>query len=180
MQEEFEPAGPFPIYVPREGSRALADVNAGSAIVGFPTKTDPMLVHVYYEGNRYGSDDLRRFADRAKLAAGRCRWFRLDLEKWQREHADSPPPPTEHGYAGYPTSAQAFVPATELIEVAFYDDVLGIVRATGNEQAALLGDWVGPVDSLEYFATGIAFDQRRAASGLTVDQEASPSDRGGK
>jgi hypothetical protein len=65
----------------------------GSAIVGFPTKSDPQLIHVFFEGNRYASDTLRRFANRAAQAAGRCRWRQFDPEDWRREHPGDPQPP---------------------------------------------------------------------------------------
>jgi hypothetical protein len=164
MDSAFEPAGPFPIYVPIEGGGVLAKVIPASAIVGFPLETEPNTIHVYYEGNLYNSADLRRFADRAKFAAGRCRWFRLNMDEWQREHGNSPPPATEYGYVGYPTRAHAFVSSVELVQVAVYDDVLGIVAAIGVDQALLLRAWIGPTDPLDYFATGTAFERRRAAS----------------
>ena len=161
MRPVTEVFGPFPVYVPHPNGAALADIIPGSAIVGFPTETDPKVIHVFYEGNRHGIPDLTRFADRAKHAASRCRWFRLDPEQWQHAHGKSPPPPTEHGYASYPTSAQAFVPSTELIEVALYDDLQGIVTPRGKEEASLLSAWIGRQDSREYLASGPEFESGR-------------------
>jgi hypothetical protein len=156
-------AGPFPVYVPRlEGqSQALAHVLRGSAIVGFRLAADPTKIHVYYEGNAGGAHGLLRFADRAKHAAGRCRWYRLDIEQWRRNNPGEPLPETEHGYIAYPTAAQAIVDADALVWVALYDDVLGIVLPTGPEQAALLAAWIGSTEPEEHFATGAEFDQRR-------------------
>ena len=50
--------------------------------------------------------ELRRFADRAKFAAGRCRWQRFDPLAWVEEHPGVPPPHVEHGFVGYPTTAE--------------------------------------------------------------------------
>jgi hypothetical protein len=119
---------------------------------------------VYYEGNLYRSENLLRFADRAKHAAGRCRWRRFDPERWTREHPNSPPPRTEHGLIAYPTTAETLAPASELIEVAPYDDELGFVHPRGPEQAMLLRAWICPVEDevADLMATGVEFDRRRA------------------
>jgi len=166
MQEGIENYGPFPVYVPRIREGILAEILDGSAIVGFPPEADPDRVHIYYEGNRYSSPDLARFADRVVHAAARCRWQRFDAERWQREHANMPPPRTEHGFVGYPTSAQAIVDADRITAVALFDDVLGFVSATGPQQARLLSDWIHSSDPFELIATGRVFEERRRASGL--------------
>ena len=99
MSDPIQPTGPFPVYVPAESSPTLSDVlRGGSAIVGFPTERDPTVIHVFVEGNSYASDALRRFANRAAHAAGRCRWHQLDPDEWRREHPGDPLPPTEYGY----------------------------------------------------------------------------------
>jgi hypothetical protein len=164
MQSTTETFGPFPIYVPRQAQRILAELAAGSAIVGFPVESNPTLLHVFYEGNRYNSPDLARFADRVKHAAGRCRWQRLNLEQWRREHGDTPPP-SEYGYISFPTTAQAIVPTELLAEVALYDDVLGIVTPKDVDGARTLHDWIGTDDPNELFATGLVFDERRLGLG---------------
>ena len=164
MEASFERAGPFPVYIPEPNSRLLATVLPASAIVGFALTSDPSLVHVYFEGNRYGSEALHRFADRAKYAAGRCRWFRFDPERWGREHPGSAPPPlVEHGWAGYPTSAQAVVPRSELEHVADYDDYLGRVVPLSAEAGRRLRAWIGPVpdETLDLQASGAEFERRR-------------------
>jgi hypothetical protein len=161
VHAHLDPFGPFPVYVPREPSRVLTDVPFGAAIVGFPTEADPTLIRVFYEANLYDSPDLLRFADRVKHAAGHCRFARLDLEEWRFEHADRPPPSAEYGYVAYPTSAQTVVPAADLIEVATYDDVLGVVRAHSPEAAEHLADWIAGEAPAELLATGRAFEARR-------------------
>src|SRR5947207_3117787 len=99
MQSPIEGAGPFPIFVPRPQATVLANIVRGSAIVGFPLENDASMVHVFFEGNITQSEPMRRFADRAKHASGRCRWFRVDVDKWRREHPDRPLPSSEYGYA---------------------------------------------------------------------------------
>jgi hypothetical protein len=163
VDERSEPAGPFPVYVPIAAEGALTDVMRGSAIVGFPLEAEPGTIHVYFEGNRYASAELARFADRANYAAGRCRWYRLDLEDWRREHGDATPPATEYGYVGYPTSSQAFVLATTLVQVALYDDELGFVAPLGARESELLTNWIGSTDPAELVATGRTFEDRREA-----------------
>jgi hypothetical protein len=123
------------------------------------------MVHVYYEGNRYGRAALRRFADRANFAAGRCRWFRFDPDRWALEHPGEPAPAVEHGWVGYPTTAQRLVPARELIRVATYNDELGLVVPLGFDQMRLLRAWIGPVEdeTVDLQATGPEFERRRAS-----------------
>ena len=165
MHEPVERAGPFPVHVPERDSSLVSIVLPGSAIVGFPLPSDPQVVHVYYEGNRYRREALRRFADRAKFAAGRCRWFRFDPDRWAREHPGEAAPLVEHGWVGYPTTAQYLVPAKELITVATYDDELGLVVPLGLDQERRLRAWIGPVadETLDLQATGSEFERRRAS-----------------
>ena len=165
MQEKAEPLGPFPIYVPHADQQELAEVLPGSAIVGFPIEANPGRIHVYYEGNRYDIPEFARFADRVRQAAGRCRWYRLDVEQWRRDHGDVPPPPTQYGYVSYPTSSQALVSTASLVQVALYDDILGLVTPIGPDEGALLHNWIGSSDPVELVATGRIFEARRAASG---------------
>ena len=122
-----ERAGPFPVYVPLPNTLLVTSVLPASAIVGFPLPSDPQVVHVYYEGNRYARPELRRFADRARLAAGRCRWRRFDSAAWLHEHPGEPPPDVRHGWLGSPTTAETLVPLAELQQVALYDDYRGLV-----------------------------------------------------
>src|ERR1700730_13523447 len=98
MRPDFEPAGPFPIYVSRGVGGVLSEVIDGSAILGFRLESDPTLIHVYYEGNLDAAPSMLRFADRAKYAAGRCRWSRLDSDQWRHENPGRPLPSSEYGY----------------------------------------------------------------------------------
>jgi hypothetical protein len=170
MQHDYERTGPFPIYIPNDRPRSLAEVLPGAAIVGFALEADPSTIHVYYEGNRFGSASMRRFADRVRFAAGRCRWFRLNVDDWQRDHPDRPLPVAEYGYVGYPTTAQALVPVADLREVASYDDTLGIVTPISTEHDRLLRAWIGSQQPDEYLASGAVFERRRA--GLIGDGHA--------
>jgi hypothetical protein len=163
VEERADVFGPFPVYIPLAPEGGLFEIIRGSAIVGFPMEADPDTIHVYFEGNRYGSSELARFADRAKHAAGRCRWYRFDLEDWRREHGDADPPGIEYGYVGFATSAQAFVPAAAVIQVAIYDDDLGFVAPLGPRESELLTSWIGNADPEELVATGRIFDTRREA-----------------
>jgi hypothetical protein len=157
VEARTEVFGPFPVYIPLSREGGLVDVTPGSAIVGFPTETDPDTIHVYFEGK------LARFADRAKHAAARCRWYRFDLDDWRREHGAAAPPTTEHGYVGFATSAHALVAAGALIQVAIYDDDLGFVAPLGAREGELLRQWIGSADPEELVATGRIFELRREA-----------------
>jgi hypothetical protein len=161
-----ERAGPFPVYVPLPDSPLLAVVLSGSAILGFPLIDDPPIVHVYYEGNRYHRPEMERFADRARFAAGRCRWRRFDPLRWAEEHPGAPAPHVEHGWLSYPTTAQTLVPAAELQHVASYDDYLGLVVPLDAAAAATLRAWIGPVENelADLQASGTEFERRRRAT----------------
>jgi hypothetical protein len=92
--------------------------------------------------------------------------LRLDPVQWRQHNPGQPLPTSEYGYVGYPTRAQVVVPARELIEVALYDDVLGIIVPLGREQAELLHAWLSSDDPVEFVATGAAFERRSKAAGL--------------
>ena len=118
-------------------------------------------MHLFFEGNRNAIAGLRRFADRANFAAGRCRWFRFDPRYWARVRPNDPPPQIEYGYASFPTRAQITVDAATVTQVALYDEVIGQVEPLGPVAAALLGAWIGSADPLELEASGASFQQRR-------------------
>ena len=158
---DVDRVGPFPIYLPVAGSAALGHVLPASAIVGFPLEDNPARVHLFFEGNRYAIEGLRRFADRANFAAGRCRWFRFDARYWAQVRPNEPVPHVEYGFASFPTRAQITVEATAVTLVALYDEVVGIVEPLGPEERVLLTDWIGSADPLELHASGLAFQQRR-------------------
>jgi hypothetical protein len=61
------------IYVPQNGrleNDRLGPVLSGSAIVGSPTASETRLT-IDFEGNKFESEQLRRYERRAQLAAGR-------------------------------------------------------------------------------------------------------------
>src|SRR5919199_883530 len=107
QEPQPESAGPFPVYLPHDGSPISRIVLQRSALVGFPLEFKPELVRIFFEGNRFNVEALRRYADRVIHAAGRCRWFRFDAASWSKEYPGQPPPQVERGYAIYPTSAQS-------------------------------------------------------------------------
>jgi hypothetical protein len=59
----------FTIFVPRGPELAGRTLIAGSGLVGIPA--GPGRVLVYFEGNRYGSENVRTWADKVRVAAGR-------------------------------------------------------------------------------------------------------------
>jgi len=67
----------FPVYTPNRTApehvqRGLASIDPKSAIVGRPDASDANdRTVIYYQGNRYGAENIVTFADRAMLAAGR-------------------------------------------------------------------------------------------------------------
>jgi hypothetical protein len=82
------------LYLPHPESRLCTDLARGSAIVGLPVAND--RVRIYYEGNVIGSENLKRFRDRAIHAAGRMLY---------------------HYPAGYPTLAREDVDSREVVEI---------------------------------------------------------------
>lgn len=89
------------VYVPNDAatellSATVAHIIRGSGIVGVevPTDDEPR-VQIYYEGNRYGSQNIVTFADRCYFAASRL---------------------TER----YPTVAQAYVRADAVKQAGWF------------------------------------------------------------
>jgi hypothetical protein len=164
VSDPIQATGPFPVYVPAESSPTLSAVIRGSAIVGFPTERDPTIIHVFFEVNCYASDALRRFANRAAHAAGRCRWRQFDAEEWRREHPGDPQPPTEYGFVWYPTSAQARIPASDVVQVALYNDFTGTVLPISANHLVTPQAWIGSNHPEELLTAGTVFEQRRRIS----------------
>lgn len=81
------------VYVPTTDSSLRRTLLPGSALVGSPNGHRCL---VDFEGNRYGSQNLRTYQQRLLHAAGR--------------HVER-----------YPTVARAFVQRSELIEIGTYD-----------------------------------------------------------
>jgi hypothetical protein len=59
------------VAVPVAGSPPEREIDAGSGIV--IERTGDGLATVYYEGNRFGYANVRTFADRVMIAAGRAK-----------------------------------------------------------------------------------------------------------
>lgn len=58
------------LYVPNIDSGVNHLIDPRSGIVGVPTVEGHVLI--YYEGNRFGYANVRTWADRVLVAAGRC------------------------------------------------------------------------------------------------------------
>ena len=119
------------IYVPKAGTWLGKTVAKGSAVVGIPREgVDPGKVVVYFEGNVYGAENLKRYAERCLHAA-------------------------ERGLRRYPTLAFSEAALDDLIPVGKFHYPEMVVEL-GNEQAfATLKDWCGwtvPVSSAELHA----------------------------
>jgi hypothetical protein len=94
----------FHLWVPIPGSRAEHRIDRGSALVSDPDAVaEDGRVLVYYEGNRYGAINLRRYVERAVCAAGRMR-------------------------ERYPTVAMGALPEEELMRVGVLDYTKRVVR----------------------------------------------------
>jgi hypothetical protein len=106
----------LPVYVPRASHAEVGHIDAGSAVVGLPLEDGGVGIH--YEGNRYGSASMERFADRVAQAAARLRF-------------------------DYPTVAKARVPRESLEEVGRYDGVEGRVELSGKHAERELCRWLG-------------------------------------
>jgi hypothetical protein len=106
----------LPVYVPRASHSEVGQIDAGSAVVGLPLEDGRVGIH--YEGNRYGSAVMERFADRVAQPAARLRF-------------------------NYPTVAKARVPCESLDEVGRYDGVEGRVELSGKHAERELCRWLG-------------------------------------
>jgi hypothetical protein len=106
----------LPVYVPRVSHPEVGQIDPGSAVVRL--RLDDGRVAIHYEGNRYGSASMERFADRVAQAAARLRF-------------------------DYPTVAKARVPGESLVEVGRYDGVEGRVELSGEGAERELRRWLG-------------------------------------
>ena len=72
MQDQHGPVEAF-VYVPAPGSQLEKYLAPKSAVVG---RQHGDLLHVYYEGNIYGAENLKDWHERVRCAAGRlfCRY----------------------------------------------------------------------------------------------------------
>lgn len=103
----------FKIYVP-VGTPAEQLIARGSAVVGRGDVSEGRTL-VYYEGNLYGAQNMRVFADRVTHAAGRMR-------------------------EAYPTIAKALLPIESLREVGVGD--LSSLTLTFINDREALQDWL--------------------------------------
>jgi len=116
----------FPVYTPNLAAPehvrlALASIDPKSAIVASPHPPDANdRTVIYYEGNRYGAENIVTFADRAMLATGRV--------------ADK-----------YPTVACCAVPYQALTLVGWFSAGHG-VDVTDANGLIELAKWLGMFD----------------------------------
>jgi hypothetical protein len=116
----------FPVYIPNLAAPqrvrlAVASIDPKSAIVGSPDASDANdRILIYYEGNRYGAENIVTFADRAMLAAGRL------AEK-------------------YPTVARCAAPQQALTLVGWFSAGHG-VDVTDANGLIELAKWLGMFD----------------------------------
>lgn len=101
------------VYVPRPGSALGESILPGSAVCGRLQDNGRVLID--YEGNRYGSMNMRTFEEKLLHAAGR--------------HIEN-----------YPTVARAMVKSADLIAVGRYDYETKTLSVDNRD--ALLG-WTG-------------------------------------
>lgn len=84
---------PVRIYLPHPESTLSKSIDHGSGIVGADAGDGRVLI--YYEGNRFGAANLKRYSERVQHADGRF-------------HAD------------YPTIARSVVDSRELVAVGWW------------------------------------------------------------
>jgi hypothetical protein len=112
------------VYLPVAGSQAAAIVDPRSAVVAHVV-ADVVVdgavgskVAVYVEGNRYGAENLRLWADRVDIAAGRL-------------------------VHSYPTVARFEVDGRDLEEVGWYDPDAGVVMFESTDARSRVAEWSG-------------------------------------
>lgn len=114
------------VFVPTTLTGPIASLVArGSAIVG-SLDTDT----VDYEGNIYGSENIKTFADRARQAAGRQ-------------------------MISYPTEARSTVPQSELRQVGWFSLQNGITLLNDAQAREALASWLG-VEVIEEKELGLS------------------------
>lgn len=103
------------VYVPSDAADTH-NIDPGSGIVGTVEANGRILID--YEGNRYGTAGMRRYATRVQHAAGR--------------HSER-----------YPTIARQLVNSATMTAIGVYDDVTGEIRLTHPHGAQMLAAWIG-------------------------------------
>jgi hypothetical protein len=84
---------PVRVYIPHPESSLVRSIDRGSGIVGVDAGGGRVLI--YYEGNRYGAENLVRYAERVEQADGRLQ-------------------------SDYPTVARAVVAAREVVPIGWW------------------------------------------------------------
>jgi hypothetical protein len=107
------------VFLPANTTVLIATIVVrGSAIVGPVGSNEANLVTVYYEGNLLGYANVKTYADRAKVAAGRLA-------------------------ARYPTIARSVVSPSALRQVGWFDPENGITLLDDTEAQEALVSWLG-------------------------------------
>jgi len=156
------------LYVPQAGSYLEDHIKAGAAMLGSPAKewleakygewvitADPLedtansKLMIDFEGNIYGAENMRTYADRVEHAAGR-----------HRDHA--------------PTIARLVVAREDLIAVGSYD---GERIETQNSEA--LASWLGGdyLDDAELERTPRPLSARQAQAMTIASRHAAAAGR---
>ena len=145
------------VYVPAEGSTDCADIPKGSAIVGVEPKGSPPYdgIIIYFEGNLYKAENLKRFRERVIIAGGRLT-------------------------AKYPTVAMRLVAQNELKRIATFDTDVFAFQTIDDVDA--LRDWTA--ETLED-VTGVRLpdncvDWNQAAAAAVHGAPITAGDRGSK
>lgn len=107
------------VFVPANTTVPIVSLVArGSAIVGPAGNGEAGQVSVDYEGNLYGTANIKTFADRARHAAG-------------RQHVL------------YPTRTRSTVLRSELRQVGWFDSEVGIMLLDDKQAQDALASWLG-------------------------------------
>lgn len=144
--EGYEARGPFPVFVARPGTAASEHIERGAGIVGHPDDVHVApdgSMQVFFEGNAYGGEAMRLFANRVALAAERCRWRKNEQDEW----------------VSYPTESKLWADPSDLVHVGVFDDRTGAIHLTVDP--AILRAWLGAVPDLaaELQATGLRYER---------------------
>jgi hypothetical protein len=106
----------LPVMVPVENTHWSKVIIRGSALLVIPSDFTNGKILIYFEGNKAGSRDMVRFADKCFNAA--CR-----------------------GLIGFPTMTMAIIPPGDLIEVGSYDIQRKVVAITNPEPLLAWCGW---------------------------------------
>lgn len=131
------------VYLLKPETAQRYNIAAGSGIVGEASEAD--RITVWYEGNVYRSEALCGFAEKV-----RCAYDRMATN--------------------YPTIARMSIPADHLIEVGWYNPVLGTVAIDPAHQDAVAAWCDKPWAELaeEMTASGLTHELARAGFGPEI------------